>query len=255
VNGYFGSRIAEMARRHGGQVDTIEREWGEVFSADEVREALRQRPARVVAIVHAETSTGALQPLADIVQVVHEHGALLIVDAVTSLAGVPLDVHDLELDVVYSGTQKCLGCPPGLAPVTVGPRGEEKLAARNTTVDTWYLNLSMVQRYWGPERTYRHTAPITLNFALYEALRMVAEEGLEARWERHKHNAALLWAGLFIPSMLRIHVRWLSTLGARAEQVYLWEVGDFSKVEDAVLRDAWTWRFDSLRIEPGAGLR
>jgi alanine-glyoxylate transaminase/serine-glyoxylate transaminase/serine-pyruvate transaminase len=195
VNGYFGSRIAEMARRHGGQVDTIERAWGEVFSADEVRDALHGRPARVVAIVHAETSTGALQPLEDIVQVVHDNGALLIVDAVTSLAGVPLHVDELGLDVVYSGTQKCLGCPPGLAPITVGPRGEEWLTARKTSVDTWYLDLSMVKRYWGPARTH-HTAPIALNFALYEALRMVAEEGLEARWARHGHDAALLWDGL-----------------------------------------------------------
>ena len=196
INGYFGGRIAEMARRHGGEVETIERPWGEVFSADEVREALQRRPARVVAIVHAETSTGALQPLEDIVQVVHEHDALLIVDAVTSLVGVPLRVDELGLDVVYSGTQKCLGCPPGLAPVTVGPRGEEKLATRSTPVDTWYLDLSIVQRYWGPERTYHHTAPISLNFALYEALRLVAEEGLEARWERHHRNAVLLWDGL-----------------------------------------------------------
>ena len=196
INGYFSARIAEMARRHGGQVETIERPWGEVFSADEVADALRRRPARVVAIVHAETSTGALQPLEDIVAVVHELGALLIVDAVTSLGGVPLRVDELDLDAVYSGTQKCLGCPPGLAPVTLGRRAEEKLAARTRLVDTWYLDLSIVQRYWGPERTYHHTAPIALNFALYEALRMVAEEGLEARWERHRRNAMLLWEGL-----------------------------------------------------------
>ncbi len=196
VNGYFGSRIAEMAHRHGGEVETIERPWGEVFSAGEVGAALDRRPARVVAIVHAETSTGALQPLEEIVRVVHEHGALLIVDAVTSLAGVPLLVDELGLDVVYSGTQKCVGCPPGLAPVTVGLRGEEKLAARRTPVRSWYLDLSIVQRYWGPERTYHHTAPIALNFALYEALRMVAEEGLEARWARHRRNAQMLWDGI-----------------------------------------------------------
>ncbi len=196
INGYFGSRIAEMARRHGGEVETIERPWGEVFSPEEIRDVLRQRPARVVAIVHAETSTGALQPLEEIVQVAHEHGALLIVDAVTSLAGVPLSVDALGLDVVYSGTQKCVGAPPGLAPLTVGPRGEEKLAARQSPVRTWYLDLSIVQRYWGPERTYHHTAPIAMNFALYEALRMVAEEGLEARWERHRRNAQMLWNGL-----------------------------------------------------------
>jgi alanine-glyoxylate transaminase / serine-glyoxylate transaminase / serine-pyruvate transaminase len=196
INGYFGARIAEMARRHGGEVETIERPWGEVFGADEVREALRRRPARVVAIVQAETSTGALQPLAEVAQVVHEQAGLLIVDAVTSLAGVPLEVDGWDLDVVYSGTQKCVGAPPGLAPVTIGVRGEAKLAARRTPVDTWYLDLSMLQRYWGPERTYHHTAPISMNFALYEALRMIAEEGVEARWERHRRNAQLLWDGL-----------------------------------------------------------
>ena len=196
VNGYFGGRIAEMARRHGGQVETIERPWGEVFTPDEVGDALRRRPARVVAIVQAETSTGALQPLPEIAQAVHEADAVLIVDAVTSLAGVPLEVDGWDLDVVYSGTQKCVGAPPGLAPLTIGRRGEERLAARRTSVDTWYLDLSILQRYWGPERTYHHTAPIALNFALYEALRMIAEEGLEARWARHRRNAQLLWDGL-----------------------------------------------------------
>ena len=196
INGYFGSRIAEMARRHGGDVATIERGWGEVFGADEVRDALRQRPASVVAIVHAETSTGALQPLDEIVQVVHEAGALLIVDAVTSLGGVPLGVDELGIDLCYSCTQKCLGCPPGLGPVTVGPRAAEKLEGRRAPVDSWYLDLALLQRYWGPERTYHHTAPISLTFALYEALRMIAEEGLEARWARHRANAELLWSGL-----------------------------------------------------------
>jgi alanine-glyoxylate transaminase/serine-glyoxylate transaminase/serine-pyruvate transaminase len=196
VNGYFSTRIAEMARRHGGEVETIERAWGEVFDPDELRASLRRRPARVVAVVHAETSTGALQPLDGIAEVVHAEGALLLVDAVTSLAGVPVAVDALGLDLVYSGSQKCIGAPPGLAPLTVGPRAEERIAGRSTAVDTWYLDLSLLQRYWGPERTYHHTAPISLDFALYEALRMVAEEGLEARWERHRANAELLWAGL-----------------------------------------------------------
>lgn len=195
-NGYFGGRIAEMARRHGGAVEVIERPWGEVFDAAEVRAALERRPAKVVAIVHAETSTGALQPLAPIVEVVHAAGALLLVDAVSSLAGVPMQVDELGLDIVYSGTQKCLGAPPGLAPITLGTAAEEKLAGRAAPVDTWYLDLTLLQRYWGPERTYHHTAPISLDFALYEALRMVAEEGLEARWARHRSNAELLWDGL-----------------------------------------------------------
>ncbi len=244
VNGYFGGRIAEMARRHGGEVETIERPWGEVFSADEVREALQRRPTRVVAIVHAETSTGALQPLEDIVRVVHEHDALLIVDAVTSLAGVPLRVDEWGLDVVYSGTQKCLGCPPGLSPVTVGQRGEEKIAARSTAIDTWYLDLSLLQQYWGPEHTYHHTAPISLNLALYEALRMVAEEGLEARWERHSQNAALLWEGLEELG-LRLHVPLEHRLPSLTA-VRIPEGVDVGGVRARLLRD--------YRIEIGGGL-
>jgi alanine-glyoxylate transaminase/serine-glyoxylate transaminase/serine-pyruvate transaminase len=196
VNGYFGSRIAEMARRHGADVELLERPWGEVFAPEELETAFRQRSPHVVAMVHAETSTGALQPLEGIAQLVHQEGAILLVDAVSSLGGVPLSVDELELDIVYSGTQKCIGCPPGLAPVTVGERAAAKLAARKTPVDTWYLDLTMLQRYWGPERTYHHTAPVSLNFALYEALRMIAEEGLEARCARHRRNAEFLWEGL-----------------------------------------------------------
>ncbi len=196
VSGYFGHRLAEMFRRHGAEVALLECGFGEVFSAEQVEEALKRRRADVVAIVHAETSTGVLQPLDGIVRVVHEAEALLLVDAVTSLAGVPLRVDELGLDIVYSGTQKCIGCPPGLAPITVGPRAEERIAKRAKPPDTWYLDLSILQQYWGPERTYHHTAPISLNFALYEALRMIKEEGLEARWERHRSNAQFLWGEL-----------------------------------------------------------
>jgi len=196
INGVFGGRIAEMARRHGGEVETVSRPWGEVFDPGEIADALERRPAKAVAIVHAETSTGALQPLDDLAGIVHAKGGLLIVDAVTSLAGAPVAVDARDIDVCYSGTQKCLSAPPGLGPITFGERAVAKLKGRATPVRSWYLDLSMVERYWGPERTYHHTAPISMNFALYEALRLVAEEGLEARWGRHYRNAALLWAGL-----------------------------------------------------------
>jgi alanine-glyoxylate transaminase/serine-glyoxylate transaminase/serine-pyruvate transaminase len=196
VNGYFGLRMAEMARRQGSDVVTIERPWGEVFAPDEVRDALRARPARVVGIVHGETSTGALQPLDEIARVVHESDAVLIVDAVTSLGGVPVMVDEIGIDVCYSGTQKCIGCPPGLAPITVGSRAEARMARRTAAVRSWYLDLTMLAQYWGPERIYHHTAPISLNFALYEALRMIAEETLPERWARHRRNAELLWDGL-----------------------------------------------------------
>lgn len=196
INGYFGGRIAEMARRYGGDVNTIERPWGEVFTPNQVEQALKDHPSKVVAIVHAETSTGAEQPLDEIAKLVHDQGGILIVDAVTSLGGLPVRVDEVEIDVCYSGSQKCLSCPPGLGPITLNTRAEETLSHRKTPVANWYLDLSMVQKYWGTERTYHHTAPISANYALYEGLRLVVEEGLEARWDRHRKNAELLWDGL-----------------------------------------------------------
>ena len=196
INGYFGGRIAEMARRYGGEVRTIERPWGETFTPGEVEQALRGHPSKVVALVHAETSTGAEQPLEEIAKIVHAQGGLLIVDAVTSLGGLPVRVDEIGIDVCYSGSQKCLSCPPGLGPITLNDRAEEVLRSRKTPVANWYLDLSMVQKYWGAERTYHHTAPITANYALYEGLRLIAEEGLENRWRRHRKNAELLWEGL-----------------------------------------------------------
>ncbi|MBN1313486.1 MAG: alanine--glyoxylate aminotransferase family protein [Anaerolineae bacterium] len=196
VNGYFGGRIAEMSRRYGGDVQTIDRPWGEVFGAEEVRDALARRPARIVAIVHAETSTGALQPLDEIAQVVRERGGILIVDAVTSLGGVPVRVDDVGIDVCYSGSQKCLGCPPGAGPITLGSRAIDKLEQRKSPGTNWYLDLTLLAKYWGHERAYHHTASSSLNYALYEGLRLVVEEGLENRWARHCSNAELLWRGL-----------------------------------------------------------
>ena len=196
INGYFGHRLTDMIQRYGGVISTIHRSWGEVFTPEEVKEALITHQAKVVAIVHAETSTGAKQPLGDIAKVVHDQGGILIVDAVTSLGGVPVRVDEVGIDVCYSGTQKCLSVPPGLGPITVSPRAEEKLIQRKTIVANWYLDLSMVQKYWGAERTYHHTAPISANYALYEGLRVIAEEGLENRWQRHRQNAQLLWDGL-----------------------------------------------------------
>ena len=196
INGYFGLRLADMAGRYGAEVATITRPWGEVFSADEIQQALERQPAKVVAIVQAETSTGALQPLDEIANVVHASGGLLLVDAVTSLGGLPVRVDALGIDACYSGTQKCLSVPPGLAPLTFGPRAVQALHDRKFKVANWYLDLSMVEKYWGQERTYHHTAPISANFGLYEGLRIVAEEGLEARWERHLRNAHLLWQGV-----------------------------------------------------------
>jgi alanine-glyoxylate transaminase / serine-glyoxylate transaminase / serine-pyruvate transaminase len=196
VSGYFGQRLVEMAKRYGADVTVIEHTWGEVFSPDEIKTALEKKAAKVVMIVHAETSTGALQPLDGIADIVHHHGALLLLDCVTSLGGMPVEIDANGIDVAYSGTQKCLSCPPGLSPFTASPRAMQVLRERNTKVTSWYLDISMLESYWGDERTYHHTAPITMNYGLREALRLVYEEGLEARFKRHRENAEFFWAGL-----------------------------------------------------------
>jgi alanine-glyoxylate transaminase / serine-glyoxylate transaminase / serine-pyruvate transaminase len=196
ANGYFGLRIAEMVERYNGTLTTLKRPWGEVFQLDEIERALVESQAKIVAIVQAETSTGARQQLEGLAQLVHAHDGVLIVDAVTSLGGLPLRVDEWELDVVYSGTQKCLGCPPGLGPITLSPRAAQRLHNRRTQVANWYLDLSRLERYWSAERVYHHTAPISAFYGLHEGLRLVIEEGLAARWERHRRNAELFWHGL-----------------------------------------------------------
>jgi alanine-glyoxylate transaminase/serine-glyoxylate transaminase/serine-pyruvate transaminase len=196
VEGYFGLRIAEMARRYGGEVTTITRPWGEVFSADDIRRALDQRPAQVVAIVHGETSTGAMQPIPDIARAVRDHGAVLIVDTVASLGGAPFKADEWGVDVAYTGSQKCLSCPPGMSPVTFGPRAVEKLDQRRGPVANWYLDLTLLRQYWGAPRKYHHTAPISMCYALYESLRLVEAAGLEQLWKQHRQAAEMLWDGL-----------------------------------------------------------
>jgi alanine-glyoxylate transaminase / serine-glyoxylate transaminase / serine-pyruvate transaminase len=193
VNGYFGTRMVAIAERYGAQVHQIDRPWGEVFTPEEIDAALKVSPAKLVAIVHAETSTGARQPMEGLAKVVHAHGALLLMDCVTSLGGLPVKLDEWDIDAAFSGTQKALSCPPGLAPLSFGERSIAALRARKTPVANWYLDLSMLERYWGDERTYHHTAPISMNYALREGLRLVFEEGLEARFARHQANAELLW--------------------------------------------------------------
>jgi len=196
VNGVFGGRMADVATRAGAEVTTLEREFGDVVGTDDLAATVARVRPKLVGIVHAETSTGAWQPLEEIVKVVHDAGALILVDCVTSLGGVPVEVDRWGLDAVYSGTQKCLSCPPGLAPVSFSPRAVEVMESRTTKVASWYLDVSMLRNYWGETRAYHHTAPINMNYALYEALRIVLEEGLENRFARHRRNHLALAAGL-----------------------------------------------------------
>ena len=189
VNGVFGTRMVDVAERCGAHVDTVNAEWGTALDPAQFSGALKNKKYKVVAIVHAETSTGVLQPLEEISRIVHEQESLLVVDAVTSLGGAPVNVDGVGIDACYSGTQKCLSCPPGLAPVTFNERAIEAVRKRKTKVQSWYLDLSMIEKYWGSERVYHHTAPISMNYALYEALRILLEEGLEASWKRHRNRA------------------------------------------------------------------
>jgi len=196
VNGVFGGRMADVAERVGAVVTRIERPFGEVFTPEEVAAVVAKVQPKVVGIVHAETSTGARQPLDEIAKIVHDAGALFVVDCVTSLAGIPVEIDKLAIDAAYSGSQKCLGCPPGLAPVTFGPRALEVMDQRKKKVSSWYLDIGLLRNYWGSNRAYHHTAPINMNYALHQALRLVLQEGLEARFARHQLHHTALKAGL-----------------------------------------------------------
>ncbi len=196
VNGVFGARMVDVAERARAEVTSIERPYGEVFDPSEVEAAIKKCSPKVVGIVHAETSTGAWQPVEEIARIAHDHGAMIAIDTVTSLAGVPVELDAWGIDAAYSGTQKCLSCPPGLAPVSFSPRAAEVIANRKTKVQSWYLDMQMIQRYWGSDRFYHHTAPISMNYALREALAVVLEEGLEARFARHMLNHHALKAGV-----------------------------------------------------------
>jgi alanine-glyoxylate transaminase / serine-glyoxylate transaminase / serine-pyruvate transaminase len=176
--GYFGNRLIDMAGRYGAQVKSITKPWGEVFDLDELRQAMETHRPAVLALVHAETSTGACQPMNGIGDLCREMGALLI------------------LDLAYSCSQKGIGCSPGASPFTMGDRAWTKLQARTTPVENWYLDMNLLSKYWGPERVYHHTAPVNLYYGLREALRLLSEEGVENSWKRHVTNAEYLWQQL-----------------------------------------------------------
>ena len=197
VNGVFGERMSDIVGRCGGKLIRVEAEWGTGFDMDKVRQTLHQVRPKILAAVHAETSTGVLTSPARLQEVLGEFPeTLFLLDCVTSLGGHPVGVDQHQVDFAYSGTQKCLSCPPGLAPITVSNRAVDKIRQRKTKVQSWYLDLTMVEKYWGSERTYHHTAPISMNYALRESLRLVVEEGLRSRFDRHRLNHRALVAGV-----------------------------------------------------------
>jgi len=254
VIGYFGERIVEMVRRYGADVRVIEKGWGEAFTTGELYSALEEHRPQIMALVHGETSTGVVQPLKDVGDLCREFDCLLMVDSVTSFATTPLFIDEWRIDAAFSCSQKGLSCPPGLGPLTFGPRALAKLEKRQSGVRTWYLDLPLLAKYWdGETRSYHHTAPINMNYAVREGLRLVAEEGLEARWARHRTNAEFFWQGLAdlglechvaeelrLPALTTVRVPDGVDAGAVARQLlneYNIEVaGGFSKLAGKVWR-------------------
>ena len=245
INGVFGMRMAEVAERCGARVTRVEAPWGRIIEPAQVAEALRKvsRP-KLVALVHAETSTGALTPPEEISRLAHEAGALFLLDTVTSLGGCPVRLDAWKVDAVYSGTQKCLSCPPGLSPVSLSPGAMEVATRRKTKVQSWYLDVNLLASYWGQDRVYHHTAPISMNYALHEAARLALEEGLPARFARHEREHQRLRQGL---SSLGLEI--VSQAGHQLWQLNA--VGVPAGVDEPELRKRLLTEFG---IEVGAGL-
>jgi alanine-glyoxylate transaminase/serine-glyoxylate transaminase/serine-pyruvate transaminase len=196
VKGYFGNRIAEMAKLYQGDLAVLSKPMGEIFDPDEIKKQLKKKPAQIVAIIQAETSSGVLQPLKEISKIVHTQGGILLVDAVTSLGGVPVGVDKNEIDICYSCSQKCLGCPPGISPITYSSAALELIQKRKDPIANWYLDINKLSKYWGVDHVYHHTASSSLVYGLAESLRIILDEGLNTRYQRHLQNARLLWQGL-----------------------------------------------------------
>ena len=245
VNGVFGARMVDVAERCGARVRKVEAPWGRIIDARQIADALETvSHPKLVAVVHAETSTGALTPVEEISNIAHNAGALFLLDTVTSLGGCPVRIDDWRVDAVYSGTQKCLSCPPGLAPVSLSPPALQAATKRKVKVQSWYLDVNLLASYWGQERVYHHTAPISMNYALHEALRLVLAEGLENRWRRHEQNHLALKAGL---KAMGLEI-------ASQEGHQLWQLNAVTVPEgadEAAVRKRLLSDFD---IEIGAGL-
>lgn len=246
VNGVFGTRLAEMARRCRAQVRELAFDWGRAVEPEAVRAALAEQPAKLVCWVQAETSTGVLSDSQALAAICREAGALSLVDCVTAIAGVPIRIDDWGLDMVYAGTQKCLSAPPGLAPISIGPRALEALAARDRAPQSWFMDFNLLGGYWAGEgkRAYHHTAPVNAVYGLHEALRLLLEEGLEASWERHAANARRLWAGLEA-----LGIRLAVPEAERLPPLTLLEIPE--GIDDAAFRK---YLLETHGLEIGAGL-
>jgi alanine-glyoxylate transaminase/serine-glyoxylate transaminase/serine-pyruvate transaminase len=244
VAGFFGTRMVDVAGRCGADLTVLNRPWGEVFDLDAIRDALKQHRPKVLGIVHAETSTGAHQPIEHLGKLCHESDTLLVADCVTSLGCVPVKLDEWEIDAAYSCSQKGLSCPPGLSPVSLSDRAVAKLKGRKSKVQSWYLDLSMIESYWGGDRAYHHTAPITMVYAIREGLRLVLEEGLEPRFARHRRNHLALKAGL-----TALGLRYIAAEGHQLPQLNAVRIPD--GVDDAAGRKRLLTEFG---IEVGGGL-
>jgi len=245
VKGVFGQRMRDIAGRCGAEVINVEVPFGKPIDPGQVKDALEKAGgAKLVSIVHAETSTGVLQPLTEISDIAKQYGALFVVDAVTSLGGVDLQIDEWGIDACYSGTQKALSCPPGLSPVTFNERAAEIINKRKTKVQSWYLDISMIQGYWGKERVYHHTAPINMVYGLREALQIVLEEGLEERFARHKQNSEA-----FIKAVEAMGLSMVAPQGYRLPTLNAVKIPN--GVEDTAVRKHL---LDKYGIEIGGGL-
>jgi alanine-glyoxylate transaminase / serine-glyoxylate transaminase / serine-pyruvate transaminase len=244
ANGFFGQRMVDVAGRAGAAVTVLEQTWGDVFDLSRLRETLQKVRPKALGIVHAETSTGAWQPLEGLGALCHELDTLLIVDTVTSLGCVPVAVDAWELDAVFSCSQKGMSCPPGLAPVSFSTRAVEAIKHRKTKVQSWYLDTTMIQHYWDQVHSYHHTAPISMIYALREGLRILLEEGLEARWARHVRNHQALKAGL-----TTLGLQYTAVEGRQLPQLHAVRIP--AGVDDAAVRKALLTEFG---IEIGGGL-
>ena len=246
VKGYFGERVADIAARCGGVVTRVEAEWGTHIPAEKIAGAVTKVPSpKLVALVHGETSTGVLQPLKDAVEIAHQSGALFLADCVTSLGGQPVDMDALGIDIAYSCTQKCLAGPPGLSPISFSDRAVEVIQNRKTSIQSFYLDMTLLESYWhGEKRSYHHTVSMSLIYALREALRVVLEEGLDVRYQRHVRNARALLAGA-----KAIGLQPAAEEGYRAPMLTTLRIPD--GIDDATIRKRLIVDYG---IEIGAGL-